>query len=129
MRGENKSLEAFIPTLSFFRLQTVSAILSAFLAVLLHPDLQTRAQAELDAVTGRQRLPTFEDRPRLPFVDAVCKETLRWRPVTPLGMLITCSGNYSDRVFIHPRLKHFRILSPRTMSMRASLYLKVHHFF
>jgi cytochrome P450 len=59
--------------------------MSFFLAALLHPDIQKRAQEELDAVTGRERLPTFDDRPRLPFVDAVCKEVMRWRPVTPLG--------------------------------------------
>ncbi|KAI0291062.1 cytochrome P450, partial [Multifurca ochricompacta] len=54
-------------------------------AILIRPDIQKRVQDELDAVTGRERLPTFEDRPKLPFVEAVCKETLRWRPVTPLG--------------------------------------------
>ncbi|KAI0291060.1 cytochrome P450 [Multifurca ochricompacta] len=64
---------------------TVSAMLSFFLAVVLRPDLQKRAQDEIDAVTGRERLPTFEDRTKLPFVDAVCKEVLRWQPVTPLG--------------------------------------------
>ena len=53
--------------------------------MLLYPGVQKKAQDELDIVTGRERLPTFEDRPRLPFVDAVCKEVLRWRPVTPLG--------------------------------------------
>jgi cytochrome P450 len=55
-------------------------------AMLLHPDIQKRAQAELDSVTGRERLPTFDDRPRLPFVDAVCKEILRWHPITPVGV-------------------------------------------
>ena len=53
----------------------------------LSPDIQKRAQAELDSVIGRERLPTFEDRPMLPFVDAVCKEVLRWRPITPVGEL------------------------------------------
>ena len=53
--------------------------------MLISPDIQKKAQDELDSVIGRDRLPTFEDRPRLPFVDAVYKETLRWRPVTPLG--------------------------------------------
>ncbi|KAF8258563.1 cytochrome P450 [Lactarius quietus] len=67
-----------------FHPQTVTAILTAFLAVVLRPDLLTRVQAELDAVTGRERLPTFDDRPRLPFIDALCKETQRWRPVAPL---------------------------------------------
>ncbi len=52
----------------------------------LSPDIQKRAQAELDSVIGRERLPTFEDRPKLPFVDAVCREILRWYPVAPIGM-------------------------------------------
>jgi len=53
--------------------------------MLLFPDIQKKAQDELDSVIGRDRLPTFEDRPRLPFVDAVCKEVLRWNPVVPAG--------------------------------------------
>jgi hypothetical protein len=59
------------------------------MAVMLHPEIQIRAQEDIDAVTGRERLPTFEDRPRLPFVDAICKEVLRWRPVLPLGEFIS----------------------------------------
>ena len=55
-------------------------------AMLLYPDVQQKAQDELDSVIGRDRLPTFEDRPRLPFIDAMCKEVLRWRLVTPLGV-------------------------------------------
>jgi cytochrome P450 len=58
-------------------------------ATLVRPEIQTMAQEELDAVTGRERLPTFEDRPRLPFVDAICKEVLRWRPVSPIGEFTT----------------------------------------
>jgi cytochrome P450 len=62
--------------------------MSFFVAALIRPEIQTVAQEELDAVTGRERLPAFEDRPRLPFVDAICQEVLRWRPVAPLGKLI-----------------------------------------
>jgi cytochrome P450 len=58
-----------------------------FVAILLRPEVQTMAQKELDAVTMRERLPTFEDRPRLPFVDAICKEVKRWKPAVPLGEL------------------------------------------
>ncbi|KAI0302454.1 cytochrome P450 [Multifurca ochricompacta] len=65
---------------------TVSAMMSFILAVLLRPDLQKKAQEELDAVTGRERLPTFDDRQRLPLIDAMCKEVTRWMPVTPLGL-------------------------------------------
>ena len=59
--------------------------MSFFLAMALHPGIMRKAQQELDDVTGRDRLPTFEDRPRLPFVEAVCREVSRWRPVVPLG--------------------------------------------
>ena len=53
--------------------------------MLLSPDIQKKAQDELDSVIGRDRLPSFEDRARLPYVDAVCKEVLRWHPVVPAG--------------------------------------------
>ncbi|KAH9986735.1 cytochrome P450 [Russula compacta] len=65
---------------------TVSAMISLAAAMLLYPDIQKKAQDELDSVTGRERLPTFDDRPRLPFINAMCKEVLRWRPVTPVGV-------------------------------------------
>jgi len=67
--------------------------MSFFVAILLDPGIQTKAQAEIDAVTGRERLPTFDDRPRLPFVDAVCRELLRWRPPIPLGEFCTIDGS------------------------------------
>ena len=65
--------------------QTVAALMSLFVAILLYPDIQKRAHDELDSVIGSERLPTFEDRSRLPFINAMCKETLRWSPITPLG--------------------------------------------
>lgn len=65
---------------------TVSSLTSLFLALVLYPAVQKRARAELDAVVTRDRLPTFGDRPRLPYVDAMCRELLRWQMVTPLGV-------------------------------------------
>jgi len=65
---------------------TVASMVSFFVVALFHPKIQTTAQRELDAVTNRERLPTFEDRPSLPFVDAICKELLRWAPVIPLAV-------------------------------------------
>lgn len=66
-------------------MQTVSAIYTFFLAMTLYPEAQRRAQAEIDSVIGVNRLPTFEDRPNLPYVEALFKEVLRWNPVAPLG--------------------------------------------
>ncbi|KAG1874858.1 cytochrome P450 [Suillus subluteus] len=66
---------------------TVSAIYSFFLAMTLFPDVQKKAQAEIDAVVGPDRLPTFADRDSLPYTDALVKEVLRWNVVTPTGFL------------------------------------------
>ena len=46
---------------------------------------QQKAQDELDSVIG-ERLPEFGDRFHLPYVNAICKEALRWHPATPLGV-------------------------------------------
>lgn len=63
-----------------------SASLDVFvLAMVLFPEAQRRAQKEIDAVVGSNRLPEFSDRPSLPFVEAVLRETLRWYPAAPLG--------------------------------------------
>lgn len=69
-----------------FSHQTVSAIYSFFLAMTLYPEVQKKAQAELDAVIGPDRLPSFEDKENLPYVSALCSEVMRWMPVAPLGM-------------------------------------------
>lgn len=53
-----------------------------------HPEIQRRAQAEIDSVVGYQRLPDFEDRASLPYMDAIMRETMRWHPVLPMGALI-----------------------------------------
>jgi cytochrome P450 len=51
----------------------------------MYPEVQRKAQAELDAVIGHDRLPNFNDLESLPFINAVVKETLRWQPVLPMG--------------------------------------------
>ncbi|KAF7374566.1 CyP450 monooxygenase [Mycena sanguinolenta] len=65
---------------------TVSSLVSFFLAMALYPDIQKKAQTEIDTIIGTDRLPEFEDRPSLPFVEAVYRELMRWRPVLPLGV-------------------------------------------
>lgn len=49
------------------------------------PSFIPKAQKELDAVVGPDRMPTFEDFEELPFIRAIVNETLRWRPVAVLG--------------------------------------------
>ncbi|KDQ62054.1 hypothetical protein JAAARDRAFT_448042 [Jaapia argillacea MUCL 33604] len=65
---------------------TVSSIYTFFLAMTLYPEVQKKAQAELDTVVGTDRLPSPADREHLPYVDALVKEVYRWHPVGPLGL-------------------------------------------
>ena len=57
-----------------------------FLAMALYPEVQKKAQIEIDAVVGQNRLPDFEDRPFLPYINAIVKESMRWHLVGPLGV-------------------------------------------
>ena len=56
-----------------------------FLALALYPEVQKKAQAEIDAVVGPHRLPDIDDRPSLPYIHAIAKESLRWHLALPLG--------------------------------------------
>lgn len=65
---------------------TVSSISCFVLEMVLYPEVQKKAQAEIDSVVGTSRFPTFADRENLPYVDALVKEVLRWHPVGPMGL-------------------------------------------
>ncbi len=60
------------------------------MAMCLYPEVQKKAQAELDSVL-QGRLPEFNDRPNLPYINAVMKESMHWQQVVPLGLPFTCS--------------------------------------
>ncbi|KAF9002171.1 cytochrome P450 [Cyathus striatus] len=62
---------------------TYSALLFFLLAMVLFPECQKRAQAEIDEVIGKNRLPEFNDRGSLPYVEAVLQEVFRWNAVSP----------------------------------------------
>ncbi|KAJ7708873.1 cytochrome P450 [Mycena rosella] len=64
---------------------TVSVLGTFMLAMLRHPEIQKKAQMEIDLVVGRDRLPTLEDKPALQYITALVKELLRWKPVVPLS--------------------------------------------
>ncbi|KAG2738465.1 cytochrome P450 [Suillus brevipes Sb2] len=54
-------------------------------AITAFPDLQKKAQAEIDAVVGPDRPPSFADRNSLPYIEALVKEVFRWNVVSPTG--------------------------------------------
>lgn len=65
---------------------TVSSLMTFFLAMTLYPEVQKKAQEELDRVIGGTRLPVSADRGKLPYIEAIMKETHRWHPVAPMGL-------------------------------------------
>ncbi|KAH9053931.1 cytochrome P450 [Lactarius vividus] len=89
-------------TMLFAGGETASSILEWWLlAMVAHPEIQTRAQSELDKVVGRARPPTFADLPSLPYIRAIVKETLRWAQVAPFGVPHRCmEDDWYEGVFI-----------------------------
>ncbi|KAI0790555.1 cytochrome P450 [Abortiporus biennis] len=65
---------------------TVCALITFVLAMVLYPDIQRKAQKVIDEVVGTGRLPNFEDREALAYIDAILLESFRWHPVGPLNL-------------------------------------------
>ncbi|KAF8302324.1 cytochrome P450 [Clavulina sp. PMI_390] len=65
---------------------TMATIGTFFLAMIMHPDVQQKAQAEIDREIGQDRLPALSDRPNLLYIESLFKEVLRWHPVAPLAL-------------------------------------------
>ncbi|QGA18020.1 hypothetical protein EYB26_005698 [Talaromyces marneffei] len=65
---------------------TATMILCFMQAMVKWPEFQRRAQKQIDAVVGEDRTPTWADYKDLPYVMAIVKECMRWRPATPAGV-------------------------------------------
>ncbi|EMD37269.1 hypothetical protein CERSUDRAFT_135729 [Gelatoporia subvermispora B] len=65
---------------------TVGAVHCFFLAMAIYPEVQRRAQQELTTVVGPNRMPEFSDWDSLPYISALCKESMRWQPTLPLSV-------------------------------------------
>lgn len=115
----------------------------------LHPEIVKRAQEQIDEVIGNDRLPTLEDRPRLPYIDCIIKEVFRWvhshshisstlislvrfNPPGPLGMFIEeprmlmfinqdDTGNFLDQAYRMLQVKMMSDMAKQSKKGR-SLY-------
>ncbi|KAJ7704762.1 cytochrome P450 [Mycena rosella] len=74
---------------------TSSQLEAFFLSMSLYPEIQAEAQRELDRVVGTERLPELSDRPELPYINALCKEVLRWHNAAPTGESIRRCISYT----------------------------------
>ena len=73
------------------------------MAMALHPEIQERAQSQIDAVIGPDRLPGFKDRTSLPYIDAIVKEILRWEPVAPMAIARRLTEDDEYRGYFLPK--------------------------
>lgn len=65
---------------------TTSTMMIVFLqAMANNPEIQRKAQKEIDSVVGEDRTPRWSDFKDLPYINQIIKECIRWRPVTPLA--------------------------------------------
>ncbi|KAF8170735.1 cytochrome P450 [Mycena galopus ATCC 62051] len=65
---------------------SMSALMTAFTMLVANPVVQARAQAEMDLIIGKDRLPTFSDREHMPYMHCIMSETFRWGASTPVGL-------------------------------------------
>ncbi|KAL0567928.1 hypothetical protein V5O48_014070 [Marasmius crinis-equi] len=68
---------------------TVSSVRTFLFCMLMNPSIQKKAQAEVDGFVAEEiRLPTLKDwsQGRLPYLDNILLEVLRWHPAVPTGL-------------------------------------------
>jgi len=64
---------------------TAAQLLTLVMAFAKNPRVQKRAQEEIDKVCGVERSPLWSDFKKLPYINAIVKEGMRWRPVAVTG--------------------------------------------
>ena len=72
-------------------------MLVIFLLMALHPEVQKKAQEEIDSITGGgQRMVALEDRPNMPYIRAMLLEIERWHVVVPMSKFPPVKRNQSS---------------------------------
>ncbi|KAJ7650917.1 cytochrome P450 monooxygenase [Roridomyces roridus] len=84
--ADHEMIKTCAGTVYFAGTEALSVCLQAFvMAMVAFPDVQKKAQAELDQVVGTDRLLDFGDQNVLPYCNAIVQEVLRWNPPAPLA--------------------------------------------
>ena len=77
-----------------------------------HPEVQRKAQAQIDEIVGNGQLPTLEARVELPYIDCILKEVMRCvirTAGTPYEYLISCLSELIQQ-FHSVRQDHFIVV-------------------
>ncbi|KAF9078761.1 cytochrome P450 [Rhodocollybia butyracea] len=106
---------------------TMSSISAFLLTMVQHPDVQFKARAEIDRVIGRDRLPKFEDRRSLPYVESVYRKIMRMHPALPLGLFhVSIEDDFYQGYHIPKGCKPFA--SPLAMNRDPNVYSEPDRF-
>ncbi|KAH9834630.1 cytochrome P450 [Rhodofomes roseus] len=101
---DERDIMAAASTINGAGSDTTKSVLASFvLAMVVYPEVLEKAQNEVDRVVGVDRLPQIEDRGKLPYIECIITEALRWSSPVPLGIphCLTEDDNY--RGYIIPR--------------------------
>lgn len=108
--------------------ETTSNTLSFGLIYMVHNiDVQTKARNELDRVIGHNRLPTLNDRPDLPYIEAVLCEVQRMANVAPLGIVHRATETVKFGDYIIPK-NAIMLVSLYSLNMDKDYWKDPFHF-
>ena len=97
-------------------MKSTSAVQSCLIAMSLYPEVQRKAQEELDRVVGPNRLPEFEDFDNLLYIRAIVMEAMRWVVVTPLGVAHRVMEDDVYKGYLIPKGSVINVVSSRPMN-------------
>ncbi|XP_038621280.1 vitamin D 25-hydroxylase, partial [Tachyglossus aculeatus] len=82
---------------------TTNVLRWAVLLMALYPNIQGQVQKEIDQWVGPNRAPTLEDKPQMPYTEAVLHEVLRFCNIVPLGIFHATSKDTAIRGYSIPQ--------------------------
>ncbi|KAJ3539759.1 hypothetical protein NMY22_g4589 [Coprinellus aureogranulatus] len=106
---------------------THATIINFILAMVCHPEVQAKVREEIDCVVGNDRLPEFSDEENLPYLGAVLKELLRWRPVSAMGIPHLSTEDDLYNGYFIPK-NTLVITNQRCMLSNPDVYPRPHEF-
>ncbi|XP_052086674.1 cytochrome P450 2C8-like isoform X1 [Mytilus californianus] len=83
---------------------TTSTALQWFIAMLInHPEVQDEMRKEINNVIGTSRYPCMQDKPKLPYTEAVLNEVLRFGCIAPFTLPHGLTKDFNYKGYVIPK--------------------------